>query len=150
MTGETDKKQVYFFFVASHGIDKASQQHIVLNQFNKSDEFYKLVNIEDKIRILSKSFTQSYNIAVFACCRELFKPNIHTACVEAKSIQEATQILKKKAEEAELKEKRGKDMAEENLALKEYIKRLEAQVKGFTENDCQQPGTIEEETKEVG
>ena len=98
MNGELDnkriKKQLYFFFVASHGIDKVSQQHIVLNQFNKSDEFYKLVNVEDKIRILSKSFTQSYNITVFACCRELHKLNIHTACIEAKSIQEAMQILK--------------------------------------------------------
>ena len=53
LNGELDKKQVYFFFVASHGIDKVSQQHIVLNQFNKSDEFCKLVNVEDKIRNLS-------------------------------------------------------------------------------------------------
>ena len=68
--------------------------------------------MESYIRTLSKSFTQSYNITVFACCRELHKPNIHTACVEAKSIQEAMEILKQKAEEAEQKEIQGKDMAE--------------------------------------
>ena len=41
-------------------------------------------------------------------------------------------------------------MAEENKALKEYIKRLEAHMKGNPENDGQQLGANEEESKEVG
>ena len=33
---EPDEEQVFFFFFASHGIDKNSMQHIVLNQFDKT------------------------------------------------------------------------------------------------------------------
>ena len=60
------------------------------------------------------------------------------------------EILKQKAEEAKQKEIQGKDMAGEITVLKEYIKRLEALMKGALENDGQQPGANEEESKELG
>ena len=41
-------------------------------------------------------------------------------------------------------------MAEEIIALKEYIQKLEAHIKGTPEIDDQQPGANQEESKEVG
>ena len=48
----------------------------MLNEFDKKQGFYKLMNMESYIRRFSDACnTNSYFIAVFACCRELFKPD---------------------------------------------------------------------------
>ena len=38
-----------------------------------------------KIRVLSEDLLNGYFIAIFACCRELFRHSIHSGCVGAKS-----------------------------------------------------------------
>ena len=39
-------RQLNIFFFACHGIDKNSEQNLVLNEFDSESEFYKLVRIE--------------------------------------------------------------------------------------------------------
>ena len=60
------------FLFAGHGIMKNGTQCLVLNEFDENTKFYKLLPAEDKIRLFGMSFQNSYNIAVFACCRELW------------------------------------------------------------------------------
>ena len=39
-------RQLNMFFFACHGIDRNSEQNLVLNEFDPETEFYKLVHIE--------------------------------------------------------------------------------------------------------
>ena len=61
------------FLFAGHGILKDGCQAMVMNEYDPDTKFYKLLRIEDKIRSLSNSYTNVFNIAIFACCRELWK-----------------------------------------------------------------------------
>ena len=80
-----DIQQLNMFFFACHGIDRNSQQNLVLNEYDEKTEFYRLMQIEYRIRYLSEQLPNGYFVAFFACCRELFSPNRHCGCVQAKS-----------------------------------------------------------------
>ena len=68
-------KYLVFCLFAGHGILKDGEQHLVLNELDKKQGFYKLLNAESYIRRFSEACnTNSYFIGIFACCRELFKP----------------------------------------------------------------------------
>ena len=84
-----DSQQLSIFFFSCHGIDRSSNQHIVLNEFDKSTQFYKLLGAEAKIRVLSEELKNGYFIALFACCRELYSVNRHGRCIGARSVEEA-------------------------------------------------------------
>ena len=75
--------QLNIFFFACHGIDKNANQHIVLNDFDKKAKFYALHPSEVIIRCLSEQKKNGYFISIFACCRELFKLELHQGCVDA-------------------------------------------------------------------
>ena len=64
---------VIIFLFAGHGILKDGCQTLVLNEFDPNTKFYKLLTVEDKIRTLSNTYPNIYNIAIFACCRELWR-----------------------------------------------------------------------------
>ena len=87
--GKPNTPQLNIFFFACHGIDKNANQHIVLNEFNKSTGFYTLQNSEINIRVLSENMKNGYFISIFACCREFFKADSHCGCVGARSKEEA-------------------------------------------------------------
>ena len=52
-------------------------QSVLLNQFDKDTQYYKQWNIEKDCRDMAKRYKNSYIMAVFACCRELFQPTSH-------------------------------------------------------------------------
>ena len=69
-----ENKQTRYFVIyvlASHGMVNGGQQMIVLNEFNKASGFYKIFGIEAKIRLIASECPNSYQIALFACCREI-------------------------------------------------------------------------------
>ena len=51
---------------------------IVTNEFDDDEKFYKLLDVEYKMRLLSDLYTNGYIITIFACCRELY--NHETMC----------------------------------------------------------------------
>ena len=87
--GKPETPQLNIFFFASHGIDRNANQHIVLNEFEEKSQFYVLMNVELKTRVLSEQFKNGYFISIFACCREYFKADYHCGCVGAVSKEEA-------------------------------------------------------------
>ena len=54
---------------AGHGILKLGQQTLVTNEFDEIEGFYKLLDVEHKMRTLSEMYTNGYIITIFACCR---------------------------------------------------------------------------------
>ena len=86
--GKKDKiNYLTIFLFAGHGIMKDGMQCLVLNEFDTQTNFYKLLPVEDKIRLYGTVFPNSYNIAIFACCREVWDHNkMHKTC-EARNPQ---------------------------------------------------------------
>ena len=59
-----------------HGLIKEGSQHIVINEFDKQNEFYKLWRAETTLSNLAEAYKNSYVIGVFACCRQKYDPNV--------------------------------------------------------------------------
>ena len=55
---------------SGHGVMKDGQQELVLNEFDKRSEFYKLCPIERLLRNEPFKRSNVYTIGVFACCRQ--------------------------------------------------------------------------------
>ena len=68
-----DKTQFGITFTAGHGMIKDGLQNILLNEFDKLSEFYKLYPIEAKVRMITSMAKNGYLIVIVACCRENFK-----------------------------------------------------------------------------
>ena len=47
---------------------------MLYNEFDRTEKFYKRLKAECQLRIMAETFTNSYVIAIFACCRQLYDP----------------------------------------------------------------------------
>ena len=84
-----------FSVFAGHGILKLGTQTLVTNEFDEHEKFYKLIDVEHKMRYLSESYTNGYIITVFACCRQLFDYKEMCNGKSKKSVLEIKKSLKK-------------------------------------------------------
>ena len=89
------------YVFATHGMNKDGDQAIVVNAFDKSTTFYKLYNAEGDFRDIAKKFKNSYIIAFYACCREVFDKSRHSGLFEG-SYDQAVQHFKEKLEKIQL------------------------------------------------
>ena len=64
---------------------------LLLNEFAKAKNFYKFLNVEAKIRALSEAFPNSYSLAFFACCREIYDRDRHQGFLKGTKVQEKYQ-----------------------------------------------------------
>ena len=88
-----------FFHVtinAGHGMHFEKSQCILLNEFDKIKQFYKLYAVETIVRQWSDRYKNCYFALIFACCRENFLHQVHCDCVAAKTLAEAEQEFKKR------------------------------------------------------
>ena len=70
-----------FYILAGHGIQMSGKQFVLLNEFNKETGFYFMWGIEEMMRFLAESFSNSYHVGIFACCREIYNPTRHSGCL---------------------------------------------------------------------
>ena len=75
------EKTLVVYILASHGIQENGAQGVVVNEFDEKTGFYKIWKAEALIRVLAKLYPNSYHLAFFACCREVYDPFRHTGCV---------------------------------------------------------------------
>ena len=101
-----DVKHFCLLLFAGHGMINNGVQCFVLNQFNKHDQWYKLLAVEIDIRSLSKNCKNSYLVSIFACCRENFSKAIHSGCFEAENQEEATKKFEQITIERKLEEEK--------------------------------------------
>ena len=70
--GDPDTKYLILIVAAGHGMNANGQQVLLLNEFQPNKNFYKWLAIEDYIRTIAKCFPNTYTLAFFACCREIY------------------------------------------------------------------------------
>ena len=72
-----DTNYLILYVFAGHGMNVSGQQVLLINEFEKSKNFYKKFTVEGKIRGLAGEFSNSYSLAFFACCREIYDKEKH-------------------------------------------------------------------------
>ena len=53
------------------------EQVLVINQCNEKIGYYDWWNVEYDIRTMAGKFPNTYSVAIFACCREIYRPTTH-------------------------------------------------------------------------
>ena len=72
LKNDPDSKYLIFIVAAGHGMNAQGQQVLLVNEFQPQNNFYKWLAIEQYIRAFAKIFPNSYTMAFFACCREIY------------------------------------------------------------------------------
>ena len=107
-----DKKHFILFFIGGHGMLKEGASFMLLNEIDNMTQFYRLYPNEDQIRNMAKNNTQTYFVACFACCREIYLWKSHSGCVGATTKEEAEALYEE--EDNALKR-----IAEKQMSLEE-------------------------------
>ena len=61
-------------------MQKHGAQIVLVNEFDSKSRFYKVFLIENKVRFFANVLKNSYVMAFFACCREIWDPTKHCDC----------------------------------------------------------------------
>ena len=72
-----DTNYLILFVFAGHGMNASGQQVLLVNEFDKPSNFYKKLDVEAKIRTMSEACPNTYSLAFFACCREIYDKTRH-------------------------------------------------------------------------
>ena len=72
-----DRKMLIFYAFAGHGMQVDGEQVVIINQLNKRTAFYEWWAAEADLRLMSKKYSNTFNVGIFACCREVFNPTKH-------------------------------------------------------------------------
>ena len=96
-------------------MQKHGSQVVLINEFDTNTRFYKFLGIENKVRFFANSYSNSYVMAFFACCREIWDPTKHCNCFA--SIEEGQKFYaeKRSFEIANAEQEKGKDEEEKDL-----------------------------------
>ena len=68
-----------FYAFAGHGIQRDGEQLLVINEFFNG--FYRFWNTENDIRVMAKKYPNTYSLAIYACCREIYSTSKHTGLI---------------------------------------------------------------------
>ena len=68
----------------------------MVNEYDTKTFFYKMVNPEADIRSIASDFPNSYQIALFACCREVLSRDKHTGGIPKKEAEERLETQRRK------------------------------------------------------
>ena len=90
----------------------------MVNEFDDKTEFYKIWKVEALIRVLAKLYPNSYHLAFFACCREVYDPFRHTGCVGGTYDEAVAQFKAKEQEQKQQTEE------ERSIELKKVFSKI--------------------------
>ena len=74
---DPETNYLILYVIAGHGMNVKGQQVLLLNEFDKKTNWYKMLMVETKIRTLAKICPNSYQVAFFGCCREVYDKSFH-------------------------------------------------------------------------
>ena len=87
MKENPDKNFLVIYVLAGHGMICDGKQVVLLNEYSSFSGFYKFWGIESDVRDIAHNFANSYQICLFACCRNTMNSDEH--CGGFRSKQEA-------------------------------------------------------------
>ena len=110
MEAHRSERILVIYCFSGHGVECASEINMIVNEYDdRADkQFYKMSKAEYKVKYQARLHPNSFHLAFFACCRELYNPQRkHKDCLpgprseaEACLAGRALAIEQKKIEEA--------------------------------------------------
>ena len=100
------------------------EQVLIVNQFNKRNGFYEWWNVEADIRRMAKNFSNTFSVAIFACCREIYKPTKHCGLFGGTKEEAREHFKKVVAIEIEIEREKETKKKEEVLRKKNELEAL--------------------------
>jgi hypothetical protein len=85
---------------ASHGMIFSGRQVIHLNEFNSAKGFYKILAVEEIIRLLAQKYQNAYLVVIYACCREIFMVAHHSGGISLAQVNEIKLAKKVREQQA--------------------------------------------------
>ena len=65
------------YVFTGHGMNVKGQQVLLLNEFDQASNWYKMLNVEAKIKFIAQMYPNSYQLAFFSCDREIYDKAFH-------------------------------------------------------------------------
>ena len=97
---------------------------VLVNSINKKIGFYEKWGIEYEIRDRASKYPNTYQIALFACCREIFSATKHCGLFAGTELQALIHFSTKQAEEEKNKLAEFESVEELKRKNKELAERL--------------------------
>ena len=93
----------------------SGRQVVLLNDFDEKTGFYRRWQIEFDVRDRAKDYRNTYQIAVFACCREHFRETYHCGLFKGTKEEAIAHFEKIAQAEFDAHSTRGKEQELKNL-----------------------------------
>jgi hypothetical protein len=77
-----------FSCYAGHGMIQDGRQVFLVNEFASFRGFYKIVGVEENMRLSATFNSNAYIVVIFACCREIFLVAQHCGGISLKQVNE--------------------------------------------------------------
>ena len=112
------------WFFACHGGNLEASQCVLVNEYDKRKNFYKIWKVESVIRGIAKKFPNSWSLTIFACCREVLDGKQNAGCMPGPYIV-AKALLDERMQADEETKKQDKSKADTAKLLEEANKTIE-------------------------
>ena len=123
MEAHRNERILVIYLFSGHGLEQLSDINMIVNEYDSAKKFYKMSKAEYKVKYQARIHPNSWHLAFFACCRELYNPEKHSdglpgptaeAClaarallIEQKAIEEAKHISQLEAANAKIADLEG-------------------------------------------
>ena len=142
------KKILIVYAYAGHGIMENAAECVVTNSWHSKTKFYALFRAERTIRALARSFTNTFHLALWACCREIANPKRHCNGYKGPYLNAKKERQEELKRVEELKQ-HNEDLTAKNKFLEHQLEQTKgelAKINAFSE--AQMKAMTDEETKE--
>ena len=92
LTDNPSKTYIGFVFASGRGIEKASEQVLLLNEFKEG--FYKFAEIEYNIKFIAKKMKNAYLVGIFSTGKRVYDHHIHTGFFDKQELNKKKEIIK--------------------------------------------------------
>ena len=80
-----------FVFVSGIGVEKESEQVLLLNEFKEG--YYQLAHIEHNIKFIAKKMKNAYFVGIFSTSKRVFDPYLHTGFFDKQALNKKKEII---------------------------------------------------------
>ena len=92
LTANPSRTYIGFVFVSGRGVEKESEQVLLLNEFKEG--FYKLAQIEYNIKFIAKKMKNVYLVGIFSTGKRVFDHHFHTGFFDKQALNKKKEIIK--------------------------------------------------------
>jgi hypothetical protein len=88
-----DENYLVMQFFAGHGMSYNGMQVVLTNEYDEVNHWYKMLEVEKRIRVITKNYPNVFFLSFFACCREIYTKEKFVHAAISRQMMEETKAL---------------------------------------------------------